>query len=75
MRVVPKTYPNYPEVLLPVEAAELCGVSNATFYNWLSASQAPMGSLIEGKHYYKVGREYRIIKRQLALLFGMVGDN
>ena len=66
-----KTLNQYAEILNIKEAAQLCGVSHVTFSEWLHSGQTPMGELIEGAHYFKVGRVYKFIKYQLALLFKM----
>lgn len=67
-----RTYNDYAEVLCLEEAAELAGVSHVTFGQWVAAMTTPMGELVEGTHFYRVGRQYRFIKHQLALLFKMI---
>lgn len=67
-----KTLDQFNEILNIEEAAELCGVSHVTFTEWLHSGQTPMGELEEGTHYFKVGRNYKFIKHQLALLFKMI---
>lgn len=68
-----RPYNEYGEILYLQEAAELCGVSHVTFSQWLVAG-SPMGELVENIHYYRVGRNYRFIKRQLGLLFGIIKE-
>lgn len=67
-----RTLDQFNEVLNIQEAAELCGVSHVTFSGWLHSGQTPMGDLVEGVHYFRVGRIYKFIKHQLALLFKMI---
>lgn len=67
-----KTLDQYNEILNIQETAELCGVSHVTFSEWLHSGQTPMGELVEGIHYFKVGRNYKFIKHQIALLFKMI---
>lgn len=67
-----KTYNDYGEILTLRQAAEFCGVSHPTFYQWLRNGTTPMGPIIEGTHFYTVGRDRKFVKRQLGLLFRMV---
>lgn len=67
-----RTLDQFNEVLNIQEAAELCGVSHVTFSEWLHSGQTPMGELVEGVHYFRVGRNYKLIKHQVALLFKMI---
>ncbi len=67
-----RTRDEYGEVLFTHEAARFCGVSVVTFGQWLATGETPMGSLVEGVHYFRLGRQRRFIKHQLARLFKML---
>lgn len=67
-----RTLDQFDEILNIQEAAELCGVSHVTFSEWLHSGQTPMGELVEGTHYFRVGRNYKFIKHQIARLFKMI---
>ncbi len=67
-------YSNCPEVLSLQQVSKFCGTSHVTFSEWIKTGQTPMGEIIEGEHYFKIGREYRFIKRQVALLFKMISE-
>lgn len=69
-----KTYNEYGEILLLREAADFVGVSHPTFTDWIHNGVTPMGRIVENTHYYRIGREYRFIKRQLAILFKIISE-
>lgn len=64
-----KPYQEYGENLNLKEASEFCNTSRTTFSKWVSSGKTPMGQIVEGVHYYKDGRNYHFIKRQLGILF------
>jgi hypothetical protein len=68
------TYNEYPEILNTKQAAALCGVSIITFRDWLVNELTPFGPIKEDEHYFKAGPNYRFVKRQLGLLFKMIGE-
>jgi hypothetical protein len=64
-------YGDFDEVIFPEEAALLVKVSLDTFRSWLRTGLTPFGEIKENFHYYKSGRDIKIIKDRLCELFGI----
>lgn len=68
----PVHYFDVGEVGSPQQIAPLLGTSDKTLKVWAKAGRCPMGELVEGVHYYRVGPNYNFIKDRMCELFGIL---
>ena len=68
----PVHYFDVGEVASPQEIAPLLGTSDKTLKTWAREGRCPMGEIVEGEHYYRVGPNYLFIKDRMCELFGIL---
>lgn len=64
-------YSDFNEVLSLQEAALLVKASIDEFSSWIRTGKTPFGEIRENVHYYKTGRDHKVIKDRLCELFGI----
>lgn len=67
-----KHYYELPEVLTIPETAELMGVSAPIVREWFKTEETPFGKVKLGFHYFKAGREPRIVKDRICEMAGIL---
>ena len=65
-------YQDFPEIMSVQQIAKLFCVSKETAYTWFRANKTPFGEIKLGVHYFKSGKEFRIVKDRLCQLAGII---
>lgn len=65
-------YQDYPEILTIPQFAELFGISQSLAREWLRVSETPFGKVEVGVHYFRAGREPRIVKDRICGMAGIL---
>lgn len=68
-------YQDYPEILTIPQFAELFGISPELAREWFRMNETPFGKVEVGVHYFRAGREARIIKDQICRMAGILPKN
>lgn len=65
-------YQDYPEILTVPQFAELFNISPALARDWFRFNETPFGKIQIGVHYFKAGREPRIVKDRICQMAGIL---
>jgi hypothetical protein len=65
-------YQDFPEIMSVQQIAKLFCVSKETAYAWFRANKTPFGEIKLGVHYFKSGKELRIVKDRICQLAGIL---
>lgn len=65
-------YQDYGEIITGPDAAELFKVSPTTVRDWFRSGETPFGKVELGIHYFRSGRELRIVKDRICQMAGIL---
>jgi predicted DNA-binding transcriptional regulator AlpA len=65
-------YQDFPEILSVQQLAKLFCVSKETAYSWFRTNEFPFGKIKLGVHYFKSGKELRIVKDRFCQMAGIL---
>lgn len=65
-------YQDFPEIISVLQLAKLMRVSKETVYSWFRINQTPFGEIKLGIHYFKSGKELRIVKDRICQMAGIL---